>query len=149
MEQRNIIRWFAESQEQINLTAPEDVLALNILHINDHHSHLEVDGIGLDLVGGETDVDFGGFARVVTKFKELEDQLETEGDNVVKIHAGDAITGTLFYSLFKGEPDAALMNEICFDAFALGNHEFDDGDTGLADFLDFLSADPDCQTPVL
>jgi 5'-nucleotidase len=149
VEQRSIIRWFAESAEQIILTATEAALSLNIVHINDHHSHLEADDIGLDLAGAETDVDFGGFARVVTKFKELESQLEGNGEAVAKIHAGDAITGTLFYSLFKGEPDAALMNEICFDAFALGNHEFDDGDAGLADFLDFLGADPDCETPVL
>ena len=30
--------------------------------------------------------------------------------------------------------------EICFDAFALGNHEFDDGDAGLAAFLDELKS---------
>ena len=29
------------------------------------------------------------------------------------------------------------MNEICFDAFALGNHEFNDGDKGVAKFIDF------------
>ncbi|MFW2384018.1 MAG: NAD nucleotidase [Acidimicrobiales bacterium] len=148
--QHSIIRWFAESDEQKNLTGTAaEGLSLNILHINDHHSHLEGDDIGLELGGAETDVDFGGFARVVAKFKELERELEAAGENVAKIHAGDAITGTLFYSLFKGEPDAALMNEICFDAFALGNHEFDDGDAGLANFLDFLRAGPYCQTPVL
>ncbi len=149
VEQRSIIRWFAESEEQKLLTEPEVELSLNILHINDHHSHLESDDIGLDLAGAETDVDFAGFPRVVAKFAELENQLEDAGENVVKIHAGDAITGTLYYSLFKGEIDAALMNEICFDAFALGNHEFDDGDAGLAAFLDHLRSDPYCQTPVL
>ena len=30
----------------------------------------------------------------------------------------------IFFTLFKGEADAALINEVCFDAFALGNHEF-------------------------
>lgn len=145
--QYSIVRWFAESQEQKNATAPIEELTLNILHINDHHSHLETDGIALDLAGSETDVDVGGFPQVVAKFAELEEELA--GANVMKIHAGDAITGTLYYSLFKGEPDAALMNEICFDAFALGNHEFDDGDQGLADFLDFLNASETCDTPVL
>ena len=28
-----------------------------------------------------------------------------------------------------------MMAHICFDAFAPGNHEFDDGDAGLASFL--------------
>ena len=42
--------------------------------------------------------------------------------------------------MFKGEADAALMNEVCFDAFALGNHEFNEGNAGLVKFLDFLNA---------
>ena len=149
VQQQDIIRWFAESDEQKLLTQTGESLSLNILHINDHHSHLEDDGVSLELGGAETDVDFAGFPRVVAKFKELEALLEADGEHVAKLHAGDAITGTLYYSLFKGEVDAALMNEICFDAFALGNHEFDDGDDGLAQFLDFLLAGPYCQTPVL
>ena len=40
------------------------------------------------------------------------------------------------------------MIEVCFDAFALGNHEFNEGDAGLAKFLDFLNAG-ECNTPVL
>ena len=53
-----------------------------------------------------------------------------------------------FFTLFKGEADAAFMNEVCFDAFALGNYEFNEGDAGLAKFLDFLNAG-ECNTPVL
>ena len=41
-----------------------------------------------------------------------------------------------------------MMNTVCFDAFALGNHEFDDSDAGLKTFLDYL-AEGDCDTPVL
>ncbi|MGI9623237.1 MAG: bifunctional metallophosphatase/5'-nucleotidase [Acidimicrobiales bacterium] len=122
---------------------------INILHINDHHSHLNPDGgfsADLGTSAGEVSFDAGGFPQLVRKFE----QIESRRQNVVKIHAGDAITGTLFYSLFKGEADAALMNQICFDMFALGNHEFDDGDAQLADgFLADLAADPDCDTPVI
>ena len=53
-----------------------------------------------------------------------------------------------FFTLFKGETAAALMNEVCFDAFVLGNHEFNEGDAGLAKFLDFLNAG-ECNIPVL
>ena len=56
--------------------------------------------------------------------------MEDAGGNVLKLHAGDAITGTSFYTLFKGEADAELMSHACFDAVAVGNHEFDDGDKG-------------------
>ena len=117
---------------------------LTVLHVNDHHSHLSPDSGDLELPGGETRVSIGGFPSVVAKLDELSEA--TEGGNVVKIHAGDAITGTLFFSLFEGEADAALMNEACFDIFALGNHEFDNGDQGLANFLGDLRSGDDCST---
>ena len=118
---------------------------LTILHINDHHSHLRADSrMSLNIGGENTRVRSGGFPAVVSMFNLL-----SEGKkNVLKLHAGDAITGDLYYTLFKGEADAALMNEVCFDAFAIGNHEFDAGDSGLAKFLDFLN-EGDCNTPAL
>lgn len=139
---------------------------LNIIHINDHHSHLEPDGGSLafrrdaDDEDVEIDVDLGGFPQVVSKIDELRDRLDDE----IVLHAGDAITGTIFYSIFRGEADAKLMNRVCFDAFALGNHEFDDSDQGLADFIGVLNGANtrpvwfkrpgrpkrgDCRTPVL
>ncbi|MGI9606886.1 MAG: NAD nucleotidase [Acidimicrobiales bacterium] len=124
----------------------QTTFALTILHVNDHHSHLDPDSGDLDFNGQGTRVSQGGFPSVVTKMDEL--VAAHAGDNVVKVHAGDAITGTLFYSLFKGEADAALMSEVCFDIFELGNHEFDDGDAGLKDFLDFLD-EGGCDTVVL
>lgn len=118
---------------------------LTILHINDHHSHLRADGrMSLSFGGNNTRVRSGGFPAIVSTF----DKLSEGKSNVLKLHAGDAITGDLYYTLFKGEADAALMNEVCFDAFAIGNHEFDEGDAGLANFLDFLN-NGDCQTPIL
>lgn len=127
------------------LTTSASAFDLKILHINDHHSHLQSDSkMELHLGGEATRVQAGGFPRLATLF----DKLSAEQTNVLKLHAGDAITGDLFYTLFKGEADAALMNEICFDAFVLGNHEFDDGDSGLARFLDFLGRG-DCDTAVL
>ena len=117
---------------------------LNILHINDHHSHLQTNRLDLKLAGKRTRVAAGGFASVTAAFAEL----EVGKANLLKLHAGDAITGDLYYTLFKGEADAAMMNTVCFDAFALGNHEFDDGDAGLKKFLDFLRTEQ-CNTPVL
>lgn len=119
--------------------------ALTILHINDHHSHLQPNtAADLTLAGATTRVEMGGFARVTALFNSL----SAEADNLLKLHAGDAITGDLYYTLFRGEADAALMNTVCFDAFALGNHEFDGGDAGLKAFLDHLYS-PLCQTPVV
>ena len=96
--------------------------------------------------------------------------MEDAGENVLKLHAGDAITGTSFHTLFRGKADAELMSHVCFDAVEVGNHEFDDGDqgaprppaspapspsynshtypcTGLADFIGHLHAMPKQQCP--
>jgi 5'-nucleotidase len=94
--------------------------------------------------GEEVKIETGGFARVATQIEAI----RTSKPNVLALHAGDAITGTLFYTLFDGAADAALMNQVCFDAFELGNHEFDSGDAGLKRFLDALSLS-DCGTVVL
>lgn len=132
-------------------------LSLTLLHMNDHHSHLRADQFDYDVSAltlsatteagdavSEVEVSFGGFPMLKTLF----DQTVSENSNVLKIHAGDAITGTLYYTLFNGSADASMMNQICFDVFALGNHEFDGGDSGLASFLDYLNGGS-CGTPTL
>lgn len=123
------------------------VFSLNVLHVNDHHSHLEAGDIDITVPSGEVEIELGGFSRLVTAIDEMREA--NSGENQVTVHAGDAITGTLYYTLFGGEADAAMMNEVCFDMFAIGNHEFDGGDEGLKTFLDFLNADPACDTPAL
>ena len=65
-------------------------------------------------------------------------QLATEKKNVLKMHAGDATTGDLYYNLTNGEADADAMNSVCFDTFTPGNHEFDAKDAGLDKFIGFL-----------
>lgn len=146
MTRDQVALFFIDSAEQRDATAPNPEFELNIFHINDHHSNLDEDDIEFTLADVTTETQLGGFPRVVAKIDELE--AEHAGEANLSLHAGDAITGTLFYTLFEGEADAALMNEVCFDAFALGNHEFDGGDAGLVKFLDFL-AEGDCDTPVL
>lgn len=110
-------------------------LDMTIIHINDHHSHLGELSMKLKLGDKKTYTKVGGFSRVVSSIKKL----RSSEKNPVTIHAGDAVTGDLYYTLFKGEADAAMMNQVCFDYFTLGNHEFDDGDAGLKKFLDFLA----------
>lgn len=126
-------------------------LDLTILHINDHHSTLDSKAKTLKLSAGgaaaqDVTVDAGGFARVAAAIAEL----AAVSPNVLKLHAGDAQTGTLYFNRAgaDGEADAAMMNTVCFDAFTLGNHEFDKGDSGLKAFIDRLHAGS-CQTPVL
>ena len=126
-------------------------LDLTILHINDHHSTLDSKAKTLKLSAGgaaaqDVTVDAGGFPRVTAAIAEL----AAQSPNVLKLHAGDAQTGTLYFNRAgsDGEADAAMMNTVCFDAFTLGNHEFDKGDSGLKAFIDRLHAGS-CQSPVL
>jgi len=141
--------------------AVSDTFEVNFLHINDHHSHMESDGFDILLDPSRAPViidpstgdnvesvetDLGGFPRLISLIQELETSLP----NVLKLHAGDAVTGTKWWTLFHGEVDAHLMNMVGFDAFEIGNHEFDDGDAPLAKFLDYLNNGTDKHfTPVL
>lgn len=124
------------------LTYPE--VNLTLAHINDHHSNLDpIADQEITVAGVKTRVELGGMARMAQAFSAYAGR-----DDVLKLHAGDAITGTSYFTFFKGEADARMMNAICFDAFVLGNHEFDEGDAGLKLFLDAL-ATGNCKTPVL
>ena len=121
-----------------NTSVEAKPLELNILHINDHHSHLDEESIKFKVNIGSGDEEFsvasGGFARVAS----LMNQIASEKKNVLKIHAGDATTGDLYYNLTDGKADADAMNTVCFDTFTPGNHEFDSKDDGLKKFIDFL-----------
>lgn len=113
----------------------DDQLTMKILHINDVHSNLEASDVDLNFDGVETACEVGGMAKIASKISELKE----ETDNCLILHAGDAVQGTLFYTLFQGEADADVMNAIGFDAMAIGNHEFDDGDEWLAGFIQSLT----------
>ena len=119
---------------------------LNIAHVNDTHSNIRPPDTQELLIDGEKVYSpLGGFGQLITLFKSLDGT-----KNLLKLHSGDAITGTYFYQLYEGKTDAIAMNNICFDAFVPGNHEFDFGDSGLKKFLDFLAINPSkCNTPVL
>ena len=124
-------------------------LDLTVLHVNDHHSWLAARSQSLQVLrDGATrssvSVPLGGYARVTQAMTEL----SAGRSNVIKLHAGDALTGTLYYTVSQGAADAAMMNTVCFDALAIGNHEFDNGDAGLKHFLDALLSGS-CQTAVL
>jgi 5'-nucleotidase len=112
---------------------------LHVIHINDFHSRVEAINRFDSTCSAEDAAEnkcFGGAARVATKIRELRDGLRAAGQNVIVLDAGDQFQGSLFYTTYKGDVLAEMMNAIGFDAMALGNHEFDDGPEGLAPFLD-------------
>jgi 5'-nucleotidase len=90
---------------------------LMIIAVNDTHSQIDPASDGK-----------GGVARR----RAIYDQLRAENPNTVLIHAGDAVQGTLFFSLYRGEVEYSLMDTLGYDIIILGNHEFDNGMDELA-----------------
>ncbi|ANB34384.1 5'-nucleotidase [Rhodovulum sulfidophilum] len=113
-------------------TAQAD-FALTLLHTNDVHARLEPiskydsDCPEEDNLAGAC---FGGTARLATAIAAA----RAEGGPMLLLDAGDQFQGTLFYSYYKGKAVAEMVNRLGYDAMAVGNHEFDDGPEGLADF---------------
>ncbi|MAS12383.1 MAG: multifunctional 2',3'-cyclic-nucleotide 2'-phosphodiesterase/5'-nucleotidase/3'-nucleotidase [Nitratireductor sp.] len=110
---------------------------LNILHMNDWHSRIEPINKYDSTCSPEDDEAgecFGGAARLVTAVAESRKALE--GENVLLLNAGDNFQGSLFYTTYKGAAEAEFLNLMKTDAMVVGNHEFDDGEDGLATFLD-------------
>ena len=99
----------------------EETFDLTILHTNDTHAHHEPNANG-----------DGGAARQAA----VVNQVREQGGNVLLLDAGDRFTGTLFHQQYLGQDSVQIMNAIGYDGMTLGNHEFDNGDEVLADFVD-------------
>jgi 5'-nucleotidase / UDP-sugar diphosphatase len=112
--------------------AQGDAFTLRILHTNDHHSHLDGAAFDLTLDGTRTRVTLGGFSRIVRVIE------QERTPNAIVLNSGE-LNGTLYFSVYKGEPDFLVFNALGLDAYALGNHEFDEGDARLAELVDLAN----------
>ena len=114
--------------------------SLNVIHINDLHSRIEPINRFDSTCNAEDNAEgkcFGGYARVKTMIDQLRAELADE--NVIVLDAGDQYQGSLMYTTYKGDVEAEMAEIVGFDAMAVGNHEFDDGDEGLAKLADAVS----------
>ncbi len=112
---------------------------LNILHINDWHSRIESNNKYELTCSAEEETKgecTGGAARLITAI--AQERKKLEGQNVLLLSAGDNFQGSLFYITYKGKTEGEFLNQMEFDAMAVGNHEFDDGEAALAPFLDMI-----------
>ncbi|MFA5713608.1 MAG: metallophosphoesterase [Bacteroidales bacterium] len=94
---------------------------LVILHTNDTHSNIEPHRSGINQ-------GLGGFQRISNYISYVRDNHKS----VLLLDAGDFNQGTPYYTLFGGKVEVEIFNAIGYDAGALGNHEFDDGQESLA-----------------
>jgi len=109
--------------------------SLTIAHVNDTHSTLEPAEENLTLpldAGGQViRAQLGGMARLKTAL----DDVRAHQLNVLVLHAGDAVQGTLYFNVFEGAAEFDFLNALGLDAMALGNHEFDKGPASLGRML--------------
>lgn len=98
---------------------------LIILHTNDVHSQIDPNDDGT-----------GGLLRR----KVVIDSVRKEHQNVILIDAGDAVQGSMYFTLYKGEVEYKMMDRLGYDIAVLGNHDFDNGMEQLAKVLPLSNA---------
>lgn len=117
------------------LAAPVSAETLTILHTNDFHSRVEPINkfnSGCRPEDNEAGKCFGGYARLITAIRAT----RAETKNAILVDGGDQFQGSLFYTYYKGQVAAEMMNALGYDAMTVGNHEFDDGPEVLRGFID-------------
>ncbi len=126
------------------MTREEDMtqnkkLTITLAHINDTHSYFEPTSYQFCIeVENETYSPFvsvGGFARIASRARQLKANALAKKQGFLFLHAGDCFQGTLYFSLFKGQANAELLNALGIDAMALGNHELDMGNDPVGQFV--------------
>ncbi len=94
-----------------------DTVCISILHTTDLHGHI------LPTADYDGNPDRGGMARCVTQIR----RWQKENPNSILIDIGDVYQGTDVSLRNKGELMIDLFNYLQYDAWIVGNHEFDWG----------------------
>ena len=98
------------TETTVSSTATDSIEAV-IIHTNDVHGRiLEEKGVT-------------GDAKAAAVIEEERSKVE----NTIVVDAGDAFQGLPISNSTKGEDRANIMNQVGYDAMAVGNHEFDFG----------------------
>ena len=90
---------------------------LTILHTNDTHSCILPLSVNLadTMLAGK-----GGFLRRIAMLKE-----ERKKDpDLLYFDSGDFSQGSSYYSMYKGDVEIGLMNQMGIEASTIGNHEW-------------------------
>ena len=95
----------------------DDIATISILHTTDLHGHILPTS---DYAGN---ADLGGFARCVTQLR----RWRRQNRNSILIDVGDVYQGTDVSLRTNGGLMIDLFNHLKFDAWIVGNHEFDWG----------------------
>lgn len=94
-----------------------DTVCISILHTTDLHGHI------LPTFDYDRAADRGGMARCVTQIR----RWRRQNPKAILIDVGDVYQGTEVSLRNKGELMIDLFNHLKYDAWVIGNHEFDWG----------------------
>ena len=94
-----------------------DTVCISILHTTDLHGHI------LPTFDYDRAADRGGAARCVTQIR----RWRRQNPNAILIDVGDVYQGTDVSLRNKGELMIDVFNHLKYDAWVIGNHEFDWG----------------------
>ncbi len=136
-----VLTVFANGHYRIAIGQAPVVYRLRILHTNDHHARIEPANVTLQTAPTTVTRNFGGMARRKTLIDQL--RATPDADDLLLLDAGDIFQGTLYFNLYNGVADKSFYNQLNYDAVAVGNHEFDRGQTTLRDFINGITG----QTP--
>jgi len=117
---------------------------VRLLHTNDHHARLEPVEIG----DNQT---LGGISQRKTLVDRLREESDKAHQPLLLLDAGDVFQGTLYFNTYQGQADVEFYNALKYDAMTLGNHEFDQGQEVLKNFVEnskfpIISANLDIQS---
>lgn len=126
-------------------TGNPTVKKLTILHTNDTHSQIDPFP-----QSHPKNPNMGGVARRAA----LISQIRKEEENVLLLDAGDIFQGTPYFNYYGGEIEFKVMSMMKYDLATIGNHDFDNGITGLYGQLpnasfEFVCANYDFKNTVL
>ncbi|MBQ8462801.1 MAG: metallophosphatase [Prevotella sp.] len=94
--------------------------SLTVLHTSDTHSCI----LPLNKNLADTMLaDRGGFVRRIAMLKEE----RLKDPDLLLLDCGDFSQGSSYYTMFEGDVEVGLMNQMHYDAATIGNHEFDYG----------------------
>ncbi|WP_417762139.1 bifunctional metallophosphatase/5'-nucleotidase [Shewanella sp.] len=116
---------------------------LTLAHINDTHSHFDASLVRLKVQLGQHQFSLaahtGGYCRIAAQVQQLRKQAQQQAREMLFLHGGDCFHGTLFYNQFKGQANARVLEYLKPDAMVIGNHDIDDGNATLANFISQVS----------
>lgn len=105
---------------------------LTILHTNDTHSQIKPLSVNL------ADTMKAGRAGFIRRIAMIQDERKKDPE-LLLFDSGDFSQGSPYYTMFRGDVEAGLMNMMHYDAGTIGNHEFDFGLNNMARVLKSLN----------